>query len=727
MIESIQIKDVASFNNDGAILNNLKETNFIYGANGSGKTSVSRIIANNEYYPESSITWKNNIAIKALVYNKDFISKNYTVDKDLKGIFTLGEENDTIIKDIDGKSKEIAAINEQIIVNNQIIEKFTNKKKSDETKFEESCWKLKIDHDGYFQNAFEGFRNSKQKFKEKCKLENSNSKTLKELDQLKKEADIVFNKNIEMVQDITNINVDSIDSYEKNTILVTKIIGKEDIPIAGLISKLNNSDWVKKGLPYINENNNLCPFCQRPLQEDFKQHIEEYFDETYQRQLNQVSEFRKDYFDFMTKLLNHINAIVISNNQYLDTQLMKTEFELIQSIFERNKLLIDNKVNEPSLVINIESIKLHLTTIKNSIDVTKEKIRGHNYKVVNRKKEESKLISEVWRLIAEINRKNFEEYSKNDIEFQKTIDGVSRTLSENEKKILILKSEINELENQITSIIPSLNAINKLLKGFDFTNFKLSESEKKGFYKIIRENGEEAKDTLSEGETNFISFLYFYYLINGSFTNEDITVNKIVVFDDPVSSLDSNVLFIVSTLIKRIIEEVHKKENLKQVFVLTHNVYFHNKVTQKYNKEKSSFKIIKKDENISRILDFDCNPIRTSYELLWQEVKDYINSGSKSTTILNVLRRIIENYFNILGGYKMNLQNEFEPEELIIYDSLISILHENSHTFEDPLFIESNDDKIDKYLKVFEKIFDKTGHIGHYNMMMKKQSTNQDL
>ena len=45
MIENISIKNVASFNGEGSQLNDLKRINFIYGANGSGKTTISNFLA----------------------------------------------------------------------------------------------------------------------------------------------------------------------------------------------------------------------------------------------------------------------------------------------------------------------------------------------------------------------------------------------------------------------------------------------------------------------------------------------------------------------------------------------------------------------------------------------------------------------------------------------------------------------------------------------------------
>ncbi|WP_396159047.1 AAA family ATPase [Flavobacterium sp.] len=39
------------------------------------------------------------------------------------------------------------------------------------------------------------------------------------------------------------------------------------------------------------------------------------------------------------------------------------------------------------------------------------------------------------------------------------------------------------------------------------------------------------------------------------------------------------------------------------------------------------------------------NPIQSSYELLWREIKEWENNSG--ITIQNTLRRILENYFSI--------------------------------------------------------------------------------
>jgi len=50
--------------------------------------------------------------------------------------------------------------------------------------------------------------------------------------------------------------------------------------------------------------------------------------------------------------------------------------------------------------------------------------------------------------------------------------------------------------------------------------------------------------------------------------------------------------------------------------------------------------------------------------------------------------------------------------------SLCSWVHDGSHHAHDDLYISITDTQVEKYTKVFKAIFEKTGHIAHYTMMM---------
>lgn len=59
--------------------------------------------------------------------------------------------------------------------------------------------------------------------------------------------------------------------------------------------------------------------------------------------------------------------------------------------------------------------------------------------------------------------------------------------------------------------------INVLLKNSGFQGFRLREKNGvENVYEVVRSNGIIA-DKLSEGERNFIAFLYFYCSVRGSF------------------------------------------------------------------------------------------------------------------------------------------------------------------------------------------------------------------
>ncbi len=111
------------------------------------------------------------------------------------------------------------------------------------------------------------------------------------------------------------------------------------------------------------------------------------------------------------------------------------------------------------------------------------------------------------------------------------------------------------------------------------------------------------------------------------------------------------------------------------------------------------------------------NPIKSSYELLWDEIR---NPNRSPQAIQNTLRRIVEHYFRILGGIEdEKILDMFEGGEKIICGSLFSWINDGSHDVNDDLFMTCDSSTIDAYLCVFKKIFEYSKHDAHYKMMMK--------
>lgn len=102
--------------------------------------------------------------------------------------------------------------------------------------------------------------------------------------------------------------------------------------------------------------------------------------------------------------------------------------------------------------------------------------------------------------------------------------------------------------------------------------------------------------------------------------------------------------------------------------------------------------------------------------LLWAEVR---SQGRSNLTIQNTLRRILENYFRILGGVNPEaICDKFEGKDRLICNSLFSWVNDGSHSAHDDLYVSIEASAVDGYLRVFREIFKRTGHLPHYKMMM---------
>lgn len=168
---------------------------------------------------------------------------------------------------------------------------------------------------------------------------------------------------------------------------------------------------------------------------------------------------------------------------------------------------------------------------------------------------------------------------------------------------------------------------------------------------------------------------------------------------------------------------------MKQVFVLTHNIYFHKEVTfdakrsQRDRFRTETFWTVRKVGDVSQIQGHDTNPVKTAYELLWEEVR---NPSRSLLTIQNILRRILEHYFTILGALdKDEIIAKFEGRDQMICGSLFSWINDGSHNFADDLYVAADGATVDRYLAVFKAIFDNTDHGAHYRMMMRSDDVAQ--
>ena len=158
-IERITL-DGATFENTGtAIVPSY--INFFFGRNGAGKSTLAETIASHD----DAITWREGVSradYDVLVYNQEFIDRNFSSYGNLPGVITIHEQNIEVQEQIEQKKKEKA--------NAETVGKQFRKEQDDKiaardatvAQFQKLCWShtAKIRED--FKEALKGKLKSQQ-------------------------------------------------------------------------------------------------------------------------------------------------------------------------------------------------------------------------------------------------------------------------------------------------------------------------------------------------------------------------------------------------------------------------------------------------------------------------------------------------------------------------------------------------------------------------------------
>ncbi len=316
-------------------------------------------------------------------------------------------------------------------------------------------------------------------------------------------------------------------------------------------------------------------------------------------------------------------------------------------------------------------------------------------------------------------------------ELDDSINKMNSELDELKKSYEKIGGIINSKEEKLSSVQPTIDNINRLLKKSGFTGFSIQPSgNHKNYYQIQREDGRLALNTLSEGEVTFITFLYYMQLVKGFETNVVTMTPRVVVIDDPISSLDSQVIYVVGEMINELISQVRenstqpKDNGIKQIIILTHNRTFHKQVSGRQRRKDTNYWKLIKQDGVSKVRAYGSeNPVYGDYETHWKDLKEMI-ANENYTGVPNVMRTIIESYFVGFGGMNKRklIPDHFseDAEEMAIVKSLAKWMDEGSHRAGDDMYLEDPELTTKKYMKVFKQLFEKLGHGAHYNMMMRE-------
>lgn len=719
MISSIHIGSAATYSD---VTVEPRQINFVYGGNGTGKTTLSRVISG-EQDGSYDVTWENGAELETLVFNGEFVERN--INEKMKGIFTLGEEDVRAVESIDQLGRKIAELDGDIFTKRGSLGAKEEERNKAFSQFCETCWTQRKAF-SEFREVLKGRMSSKVAFANACLTMAGEvaSDGSPQREALFEEYARLYGEDLQKQERLGLSALGEIAPPEPCALLAEPITGSADTPVGAFIDYLQNSNWVRQGVRLYPLAKGKCPYCQRDLPANLETEIEAYFDGRYAEGVGTVQAYRDAYATFRERLGGVIGAIWESMPDGYDLNGANAACETLARVLEKNLATIDQKLADPSSTVELDDEAGALAEVGAAFEGIDRQIATNNELFENVADAKADLSRRVWGLILHNIASSRKTYTQLEKGCKEAIASIGQAIASREAEKAAKEAEKRRLEATRTSVTPTVNAINSLLERFGFTGFSLAEDTgHRGMYKIVRPDGTDARKTLSEGEHNFISFLYFYHRVYGSASAEGLDTPRVVVIDDPISSLDSNAMFVVTALAKEIARDCKDdKHGIKQVFILTHNVYFHKEVTFLGNREswpetKCAYWVISKADNKSSVSAHDKNPISTSYELLWDEIRNLGDKPSKNA--FNTMRRILEYYFSVIGGidYERCI-DEFEGDERIACRALVSCINEGSHMIPDDFVIVFAPEAMETCRRVFKEIFYKLGQGAHYEMMM---------
>ncbi len=717
----INLKNVASFGEHPVVLETDQKVNLVYGLNGTGKTTLSDFL----YFREKESKFKDCMLDgisdeKILVYNQSFVQENFHNKDELKGIFTLSKENKEAEEAIEKSGQEKQNQEEEKATKQQKKIKLENEKNKNLESTKETLFGIKRTYAGgdrVLEFCLKNLQLKRLLFGHINGIKKPENKPDKSIETLKSEAGFIIGENARKYEELQLVDI-RVRNIEQDNIFSEVIIGNEYSPVANLIKKLNNSDWVKQGVGYLPDeikgSAEQCPFCQQDtITEKISQDIRSYFDEAYEKQIEKIKQMETQYKAVSLRAVeDYGNHALMQDN--------KDQFEKLcsqlQSALNKNSSNIKNKLKEPSQKIKLVVTESQLTDINDLIITVNQKIQDHNKKIENKKRTQQDIKNIFWQIMRWDYDNILTQYQNEDSRINTEIEKLKNDIERINNKIRKQETKIVTQQRNMVNIEEAIRNINKGLDELGVEGFRVQKYEGNS-YRIIREGQSSGQfSTLSEGEKMIISFLYFMELCKGRESEEEIEKDKIVVIDDPVSSLSHTYVFNLSQWIK---EHYFDKEGYTNVFVLTHSLYFFHELIR-CAKNKLLFRFTKSSSKGSQIQSMQQDEIKNEYESYWQVIQDHSKSQASDALLASSMRNILEHFFGFLckSNLSKSLENLDEENKFTPFHRYIT---RESHS--DAVNITDNKEiDAELFKSAFRNVFTESGYEEHYKKMMREEN-----
>ena len=699
MLKKFNHINCATYKNFNWELNEFGKINIIYGHNGAGKTVLSRLIRSfetkelpqgyddikfkiqinsNNYFSETDI---ENADFEVRVYNRDFVNKNlnFLINGENSGSILsfqsaiLGEHNDKIfreIKELENKIGKKSDPENNIIASGlegdieyttqQIKEKEKSKEKlNQDNKLSEIAREIK----NFYLLADPNYNIIKVKDEIKnITLENLDSNILND-----EQLQINENRLRDESKETIELNFNFQQAQMSEILSQAKILVEEKLtPREEIKDELRK--WLEAGLDFHSHTNKEqeCKFCKGKVsKERITELLENLNDEKRQihkskieKLINLIKDINNNYDEKYLKNIHTIRKEALYLEYQKECEKIKNDAEEIFNKY--NNLLktilkkLEDKYENPYKDIIFENFTDNSNEVAKIIEDLKNLANKNNEKTdrLSEDKENAKkaiIISKISKGLKDI------DYFSKQQEIEALDNDIKRLNNVKDDKIKEkeeAKRKQEELQTHISGEEASKNNINRYLNSFfgnETLQFRVLE-DKKGEFEILR-NGQKA-DNLSEGECTLIGFCYFMAKLQDLKTDGE--KPYIIWIDDPISSLDSNHIFFIFSLIN---SELFEGKNLKykQLFISTHNLDFLKYLKRLAGESKKTYYMIQKDENGSKIVDMPkfLKDYTTEFSYLFEQIYKFKNINERDNedtkTILtynfgNNLRKFLEIY-----------------------------------------------------------------------------------
>ena len=711
------IKNVGKFENYVSKKNlKFEQLTLIYSENARGKTTLASIISalgtknSNQIKGRKRINSKVSPEILIELSNKKVYYKNYSWSSSTPDILVFDEQfvsNYLYIGNVvEGRQRK----NLYDIVLGKRGVRLKSSLNLLNTEFVKTKSELKTIQ-SKIKNQIENFGMDVEKFCNLPVIPNI-SEEFAIIDKIIRDAD--SRKDVLMEDCFSNIALLPIDIDVLNQILIQPQSDVGSTSIDEMEKKIkkygaNWESWVKQGFSIVKEYSNSlyseCPYCAQSLDEsDLSSEYLVHFDSNYieiQRTTNilmnylsyshsreSVSQFKNEFNttlklqSFWSKFTN-VNSVPINLATILDNW---------NEAIEGSINILSKKIVNPKVSINIPKNLLSSIEIHNSNCIILNNYNKHlqniNEKIVDLKLNAKNFIEKAMGSEFSILMATKFRYSKNMDTLCKQYISLKRKLN----KISTKRNKLNiEVESHRVYVLKLYGkAINrnlsKLNAGFmlDLVQPNINTQKKKRNFQIeykliidgssipLVSNRDEPqfKNTLSLGDRHSLALaLFFSYMENNS--NKS---NSVVVFDDPITSLDEHRVFHTSQEISRLVCE------MSETIVLSHSKPF---LLSLWNQSKLDRKIcleIVRKGNGSDINVWNVeNDLLTENEFRHNQIQKYLE-GTQCINLHEIassLRPILEHYFknsyyslfsprDSLGSFINKCKNSLESQNPIL-------------------------------------------------------------